>query len=70
MSNTLNRGKLESPKVRDLISKLSEFNPEMPIRIEDADTQWLIKIIYFDEYEGKILMSGKYNEMGDEDGRS
>ncbi len=64
MSNTLNK-----PKVKDLIEKLMEFDPEMPVRIEDADTQWLIYIIHFSIYNGALLMSGEYHEMGEEDGR-
>ena len=59
--------KLQKPTVKDIIDYLSQFPPETPFRIEDADTNWTISIIHaHQDQEGKVWFSGEYSEMGDD----
>ena len=54
---------IENPTIKDLVEKLLTLDQEKKIVIEDADTDWEIKIIHFKEEDGKVLMFGEYYEM-------
>ena len=54
---------LTKPTVGEMINKLSEYPIDMPLRIEDADTNWTIDIIHFDDGTGELFLSGQYWEM-------
>jgi hypothetical protein len=60
---------LDKPTVKELIEFLKEHCPQdVPIRIEDADTNWEIHKIHINFANGKIWLSGQYQEMGPDDG--
>ena len=54
---------LDKPTIGDMIKKLSEYPSDMPFRIEDADTNWTIDLIHFEESDGKLFIKGEYGEM-------
>lgn len=56
--------KLDRPTVADLIRKLSTYPADMPVRLQDADTDWTICIIHFSvEKEKTLFLGGEYCEM-------
>lgn len=59
-------GFLYKPTVKEMIFFLQSLPQELPIRIEDADTNWNILKIHFEIYHGRVVMFGKYEEMQDE----
>jgi hypothetical protein len=56
-------GTLNKPTVGDVIKKLAEYPPDIPLRIEDADTNKTISVIHFAEAGGELILFGKYEEM-------
>lgn len=55
---------IERPTVRQMIEFLGQFDPDAPLRIEDADTFQSIEIIHAEaDHEGTIYLSGSYSEM-------
>lgn len=54
---------LFEPTVGQVIELLSKYHKDMPFRMEDADTNWTIKIIHVDEVVGELFFSGDYSEM-------
>lgn len=54
---------LVEPTVGQVIDLLSGYHKDMPFRMEDADTNWTIKIIHVDVVDGELFFSGEYNEM-------
>ena len=60
---------LDQPTVGELIDFLKQHaQPDWPIRIEDADTNWEISKIHFCFENGKLWMTGDYTEMGPGEG--
>lgn len=56
------------PSVGKFIELLEKFNKNMPLRINDADTGWEISIIHYNIIDEKLFLSGKYIEMGEDNG--
>ena len=66
---------IERPTIGQFIEFLKQFPVEAPLRIVDADTEWIIDIIHAQNYRkrfgeiidiGTIYLSGDYGEMDDE----
>lgn len=57
---------LDKPTVGDMIKFLQSLDQSLQIRMDDADTGWNISCIHFEIYYGRVRMSGRYEEMGDE----
>jgi hypothetical protein len=54
---------LHQPTVAEVIAYLSQFPPETPFRIEDADTSWTIHVIHACRDAAAVWFSGQYHEM-------
>lgn len=59
----MNEEVLTKPTVGDVIRQLSKYDPSVPFVICDADTNYTIEIIHFDNYDDYISLSGLYSEM-------
>ena len=55
---------LYKPTIKELIEYLSKFDKDMPIRMNDADTDWKIDNFHFEISNGTLEMYGVYWEMG------
>lgn len=64
MVTTMDEKILDKPTVGDLVAFLSTLPQDMPIIIEDADTNWTIDKIHITRgKDGPISMWGSYPEM-------
>lgn len=66
---------IERPTIGQFIEFLKRFPVDLPLRIIDADTDWIIDIIHAQNYRkrfgkiidtGTVYLSGDYGEMDDE----
>lgn len=54
---------LVRPTVAQMIAALQKYPPDIPLTIEDADTNWVITTIHIDQYDHELQLWGCYGEM-------